>query len=55
MRYFNAKGAYNGTGIIKQTNQPVKLMGRDTAVRIVYGHGPYARDMLNKLQEDAVR
>lgn len=43
------------TPVIGYTDQPVKLMGRDTAIRIVYEHGPFARDMLNKLQEDAAR
>lgn len=43
------------TLVMAYTDQPVKLMGKDTAVRIVYGHGPYARDLLNKLQEDAAR
>lgn len=43
------------TLIMGYTDQFIKLIGKETVVRIVYGHGPFARDMLNQLREDAAK
>ena len=41
------------TLVMGYIDQPVKMMGKGAAAKVVYGSGPYARDLLNQLQEEA--